>query len=154
LSTKRGLCKRKNQSRERLLSELKYLALAGVSSRMNLDLGSLEVNVDWSVQSGGRYVIAVAEVAATIDDPTRGIQGVNLNFNFTSQVAIFSFALIATYMHCSMACSFLLGSSVFCSIASCPPMISPDQFSTPQFHSVPSLEIKHDFRCLTIEGYR
>jgi hypothetical protein len=137
LSTKRGLCKRKNQSRERLLSELKYLALAGVSSRMNLDLGSLEVNVDWYSTIRGRYVIAVAEVAATIDDPTCGIRGVNLNFNFTSRVAIFSFVLIATYMHCSMACSFLLSSSVFCSIASgcsesgeMPAMISRSIFNT------------------------
>ena len=143
------------------MSELKYLALAGVSSRMNLDLGSLEVNIDWYSTIRGRYVIAVAEVAATIDDPTCGIRGVNLNFNFTSRVVIFSFVLIATIcivqwpaLFFLAAVSFVPSSQAVQSRARCPPMISPDQFSTPQFRSVPSLEIKHDFRCLTIEGSR
>jgi hypothetical protein len=69
-----------------------------------------------TVQSESAYVIAVAEVAATIDAPHEEFEGFELQLHKSG--CNVCFAHIAAYVHCSMACSFLFRGGVFCSIAS------------------------------------
>ena len=73
----RVLLKKESIERQKerdLLSELKYLALAGVSSGMNLNLGSLQPGIDWFNSRELRNRCG-GSPAATIDAPHLEFEG-------------------------------------------------------------------------------